>query len=154
MPSKADAPEMFNDFEILVGGEGRHNASSPLGQGPTRTPTRNGHVSLRKPTFSKVFRWQPPDPHAAPPDSVEVVGSFTDWRKVPFTRDSVTSAWQLTLHEIPGNRTHRYMILVNGEPAQDKHADGLAVPQGFDEQQFQLMTPRGPRVFLLFGQTK
>ena len=69
-------------------------------------------------------------------------------------RDAVTNTWQLTVRGIPGNRTHRYMLLVNGEPAQDKNCDGLAVPEGFDEQRYQLMTARGPRVFLLFAQTK
>ena len=69
-------------------------------------------------------------------------------------RDAITNTWQLTLHGIPGNRTHRYMLLVDGEPIQDRNADGLVVPESFDEQQFQLMTPRGPRVFLLFAQTK
>jgi hypothetical protein len=46
------------------------------------------------------------------------------------------------------------MLLVNGEPAQDKNCDGLATPQDPDEQRYQLMTARGPRVFLLFAQTK
>ena len=68
--------------------------------------------------------------------------------------DAATDSWQVVLHEIPGNQTHRYMLLVNGEPAFDKYCDGLAVPSSFEEQQYQLMTPRGPRVFLLFAQTK
>jgi hypothetical protein len=46
------------------------------------------------------------------------------------------------------------MLIVNGEPASDKNCDGLAVPEGFDEQKYQLMTVRGPRIFLLFAQTK
>ena len=46
------------------------------------------------------------------------------------------------------------MLLVNGEPAHDKNSDGQAVPQGFDEQRYQLTTARGPRVFLFFTQTK
>ena len=46
------------------------------------------------------------------------------------------------------------MLLVNGEPAHDKNSDGLAVPQGVDEQRYQLKTAKGPRVFLFFAQTK
>jgi hypothetical protein len=46
------------------------------------------------------------------------------------------------------------MLLVNGEPAHDKNCDGLAVPQSAEEERYQLMTARGPRVFLLFAQTK
>lgn len=149
-----DALEMFNTFDTLVGGKVRRNGGSPFTESSSVAADRTRSAPAHKPTFSKVFRWQPPHPHASAPDSVEVVGSFTDWRETALTRDAITNTWQLTLHGIPGNRTHRYMLLVNGEPAQDKSADGLAVPESFDEQRFQLMTPRGPRVFLLFAQTK
>ena len=71
-----------------------------------------------------------------------------------FTRDPITNTWQLALQGIPGNRNHRYMLLVNGEPTPDKNSDGLAVPQGIDEQRYQLTTASGPRVFLFFSQTK
>ena len=112
------------------------------------------NFSGRKQVFSKFFRWQLPDGHTREPESVEVVGSFTNWEKVPLTRDSERDAWQVTLHDIRINRTHHYMILVDGKPAYDKYNDGLAFPQKPEEKQYQIMTDNGPRVFMLFAQTK
>ena len=105
-------------------------------------------------TFSKVFRWRLPDGQTAAPASVEIAGSFTHWQKVPLTRDSELDAWHVTLHHIPGNRTHHYALLVDGQPVYDKNADGLAIPHGAQEEQFQFMTERGGRVFMLYAQTK
>ena len=110
--------------------------------------------SGRKQVFSKVFRWRMPEGHTREPVSVEVVGSFTHWQKVPLTRDSAHDAWQVTLNYVQNNHTHRYMILVDGKPAYDKYNDGLAFPQGPEEEQYQIMTDKGPRVFMLFAQTK
>jgi hypothetical protein len=93
-------------------------------------------------------------PGAPRPVSVEVVGTFTGWRALLFVQDTITDTWHLALDGIPGNRTHRYMLLVNGVPTHDKNCDGLAVPEDFEERRHQLMTARGPRVFLLFAQTK
>lgn len=145
---------MLNTFGNVAPGNTRVNGSCAVldsGGAPTARSRRN---TEQGPTFSKVFRWQPADPHEPTPDSVELAGSFTDWRAMALTRDAVTNTWQVTLHGIPGNRTHRYMLLVNGKPASDKNCDGLAVPEGFDEQKYQLVTVRGPRIFLLFAQTK
>jgi hypothetical protein len=105
-------------------------------------------------TFSKIFRWQPEQPGGPMPVRVEVAGSFNGWQRVALKRDLVTGVWQLTLHDIPGNRTHNYMLLVNGRPVNDKFADGLAVPHTPEEKQHQFETPRGPRVFMLASQTK
>lgn len=68
--------------------------------------------------------------------------------------DRATKAWHVTLDNIPGNRTHNYMLLVNGQPTADKFCDGLSVPHTDEEKQYQLITPRGPRVLMLFSQTK
>jgi len=46
------------------------------------------------------------------------------------------------------------MLLVDGKPTPDLHSDGLAVPECVEEQRFHLLTARGPRIFLPFGQTK
>ena len=108
----------------------------------------------RSHSFSKVFRWQPEQAGGPMPVRVEVAGTFNGWQRLPLKRDRVSGVWQLTLHDIPGNRTHNYMLLVNGRPVPDKHADGLAVPHTPEEQQHQLTTPRGPRVFMLASQTK
>jgi hypothetical protein len=108
----------------------------------------------RTPTFSKIFRWQPDQPGGPMPVRVEVAGTFNGWQPVALKRDRISGVWQLTLHDIPGHRTHNYMLLVNGKPAPDKNADGLAVPHSAEEKQCQLLTPRGPRVFMLFSQTK
>jgi hypothetical protein len=133
--------------------EYQDNAPRQWPKGSPQLPMSRGAPG-HGPTFSKIFRWQPPDAQAPPPVSVELAGSFTEWRPVAFSRDAITNTWQLSLKAIPGNRSHRYMLLVNGEPAHDKNSDGLAVPQGFDEQRYQLTTARGPRVFLCFAQTK
>jgi hypothetical protein len=46
------------------------------------------------------------------------------------------------------------MLLVDGQPAHDRNSDGLAVPHGPQEKHYQFMTSRGPRLFMLFAQTK
>src|SRR6267142_3531120 len=145
---------MFDTFDNLAGGNAPRNERSETMDTTSEPTARCIAISRQGPAFSKIFRWQPADPRDATPASVELAGSFTDWRAVALTRDAVTNTWQITLHGIPGNRTHRYMLLVNGEPAEDRNCDGLAVSEGFEEQQFQLMTGRGPRIFLLFAQTK
>ena len=104
--------------------------------------------------FSKVFRWRLPDGHTTEPKTVEVVGSFSHWQKVPLIRDSVLDAWHVTLHHLPGNRTHHYMLLIDGKPTYDHTCDGLAVPRGADEERFACPTDKGQRVFMLFAQTK
>ncbi|HUA67952.1 MAG TPA: hypothetical protein VMA13_05335 [Candidatus Saccharimonadales bacterium] len=114
-------------------------------------------VSLKKAegaqTFTKVFRWRLPDGQPKPA-TVEIAGTFTKWERVPLPRDAAQDTWQVMLHQIPFNRTHRYMLFVDGKPTQDKHCDGLAIPQGLQEEQCALPTARGPRVFMLFAQTK
>lgn len=116
--------------------------------GAPRSPQENKQV------FSKVFRWRLPDGVTTEPQLVQVVGSMTHWKPVEMTRDGKLDAWHVTLHHIPGNRTHHYVLLVDGKPTFDKSCDGLAVPHGFQEEQFQLTTDRGPRVMMLFAQTK
>jgi hypothetical protein len=46
------------------------------------------------------------------------------------------------------------MLLVNGRPTPHQDSDGFAIPHTAEEKQYQLDTPRGPRVFMLFSQTK
>lgn len=108
----------------------------------------------RQQTFTKVFRWRLPDGETEEPKTVEVAGSFTHWQKVALHRDGMIDAWHVTIHHIPGNRTHHYMLLVDGAPVYDHTCDGLAVPHGFQEEQFALATDKGPRVLMLFAQTK
>jgi len=57
-------------------------------------------------------------------------------------------------HNIPCNRTHHYMLFGDSKPVPDKHCDGLAIPRGPQEEQYALPTARGPRVLMLFAQTK
>lgn len=121
---------------------------------PLSSIPRLGMNTDRKQTYSKVFRWRLPDGQTAEPSKVEIVGSFTHWQKVPLIRDGVLDAWHATVHHIVGNKTHHYMLLVDGKPVHDKTADGLAIPHGPQEEQYQLMTDKGPRVFMMFGQTK
>ncbi len=112
-----------------------------------------GLVEL-KPTFTKIFRWHLPDGQKQEPATVEVVGTFTNWQKVPLVHDRVRGGWQVALEGLVSNRTHHYMLLADGQPVRDKHCDGLAVPRNAQEAQYALATPRGPRVFMLFAQTK
>ncbi|MFO1512858.1 MAG: glycogen-binding domain-containing protein [Verrucomicrobiota bacterium] len=147
-------PSMINSFDNQPCECAQRNAGSPMINGTSDRTAQSKALSRQGATFSKVFRWQPAGRHSPTPTTVEVVGSFSDWQALPLARDRITDTWQLTLDGISGNRTHRYMLLVDGVPADDKNCDGLAVPEGFVEQQHQLMTARGPRVFLLFAQTK
>ncbi len=104
--------------------------------------------------FTKVFRWPVPADQTPQPTTVEVAGSFNGWRRVSLSYDPPTRTWQIALNNIEGNRTHRYVILVDGKPIYDKTCDGLAAPQTPDEAKWGITTPRGPRVLLLFSQTK
>lgn len=114
----------------------------------------NNHSRGQSPTYAKVFRWRLPDGQTEEPNSVEIVGSFTNWQRVALMRDSTLDAWHVTLHNIPAHQTHHYMLLVDGVPTQDKNCDGMAPPHGLQEERYTITTDRGPRVFLLFAQTK
>ncbi|MCX6884455.1 MAG: hypothetical protein NTX27_05370 [Verrucomicrobia bacterium] len=146
---------MFENFTNLF-------SKKPAGKGgpmvreayTTQSPLQQTGSERNKQVYSRVFRWRLPAGQTEEPDSVDIVGSFTHWQKVPLIRDSILDAWHVTLHHIQGNRTHHYMMLVDGLPVYDKSCDGLAVPHGHDEERFQLDTDKGPRVLMLFGQTK
>jgi hypothetical protein len=118
------------------------------------SPVMRRDAHDRRLTFSKVFRWRLPDGDTHEPTQVEVVGSFSNWQTIPMLRDGVLDAWHVTVHHIPGNRTHHYMILVDGRPTYDKNCNGLAVPHGPQEERYALATDKGPRVFMLFAETK
>src|SRR6266581_6225869 len=74
-------------------------------------------------TYSKVFRWRLPDGQTDEPRTVEIIGSHTHWQRVLLQRDGKLDSWHATIHHIPGNRTHHYMLLIDGKPAQDKNCD-------------------------------
>jgi hypothetical protein len=130
----------------------KHEPAAPE---PVVRPALVGKASTApKPTYAKIFRWQLPEGRTPEPATVEIVGTFTNWQKVPLTRNNKADGWQVTLYDVPAHKTHHYMLLVDGQPAHDKNSDGLAVPHGPQEKQYQLMTSRGPRLFMLFAQTK
>ncbi len=104
--------------------------------------------------FTKVFRWPVPAGQAPQPKVVEVVGSFTGWRQVPLSYDPSSRTWQIILNNIEGNRTHRYVMLVDGKPTYDRTCDGLTAPGSPEEAPWQIDTPKGSRVMLMFAQTK
>jgi hypothetical protein len=108
----------------------------------------------RPQTFTKIFRWRLPTGQTQEPATVEVVGTFTKWQKVPLVHDDARRVWQATLNDIPCNRTHHYMLLVDGKPVRDEQCDGLGIPRNAQEAQYQLVTTRGPRVLILFAQAK
>ena len=116
------------------------------------TPSQ-AQAGFRTATFNKVFRWTH-DEAGDPPAIVEIAGSFSAWERYALGYDETTATWQITLEGIPGNHTHTYMIFADGQPVADKNADGLAIPQNPREIEHQLTTARGPRVFLLYSQTK
>jgi 1,4-alpha-glucan branching enzyme len=130
--------------------------TTPPGVRPTSAiPHRPGADRHEQQTgYNKVFRWPVPAEQTPQPTTVEVAGSFSGWRKVPLAYDPPTKTWQITVNGIEGNRTHQYVILVDGRPSYDKTCDGLAAPQTPDEAKWRIETPKGPRVMLLFGQTK
>jgi len=133
---------------------------SPHKTGPALPGTTSGlKVPAQKPaerrqSYSKVFRWRLPEGQTQEPATVEVAGTFTNWEKVPLLRDRALDGWHVTLHNLQCARMHHYMLLVDGQPVRDKFCDGLAVPHGPQEEQYQLMTDRGPRVLMLFAQSK
>ena len=143
--------EVLSDFLCL---RAPLKSGSPVSKSFLNGSPPRKNFSGRKQVFSKIFRWRLPDGHTREPVSVEVVGSFTNWEKVPLTRTHARDAWHVMFNDIPNNRTHHYMILVDGKPAYDKHNDGLSIPHGPEEVQYQITTDRGPRVFMLFAQTK
>ena len=105
-------------------------------------------------TYARIFRWKPAVEVAERPWRVEIVGSFTRWQTISLTHDAVQNAWTITIDGIPGKKTHHYMLLIDGSPVFDPSCDGFALSQGFDEEQFALPTEKGPRVLMLFAQTK
>jgi len=145
---------MSENFGNLIARRAPQKGGPLIPEPRSGTPALGRDSTERRQTYSKVFRRRLPDGQTHDPASVEVVGSFTHWQKVPLIRDGVLDAWHVTLHHIEGNRTHHYMLLVDGKPAYDRACDGLAVPHGYQEEQYQLMTDKGPRVFMLFAQTK
>lgn len=108
----------------------------------------------RRPTYTKIFRWAVAEGEANPPASVEIIGSFSNWKRVPLTFDAATRTWVAFVRDIEGNRTHHYVFLVDGTPVCEENCDGLAAPSGPEEARWQITTKNGPRVMLLFGQTK
>ena len=128
--------------------------ASYAGASPTipRDPESGSHEHHAG--FSKVFRWPVPADQVPKPTTVEVLGSFNGWRKLPLSYDPPTRTWQITVNHIEGNRTHRYVCLVDGKPSYDKTCDGLVDPRTAEEAKWAIATPRGLRLMLLFSQTK
>ena len=119
----------------------------PMARRPGSTPNQGL-------TFSKVFRYRLPDGQTEEPRTVEIVGSFNSWQKAALQRDGKLDSWHATIHHIPGNTTHHYMLLIDGKPTMDRNCDGLAVPHGPQEESFAVQTEKGPRVLMMFAMTK
>lgn len=145
---------MFQRIGSMFGGGGAQPKNGHSHPTPGASSPVTARPMDRKPTYSKVFRWTLPTGETEEPRSVEVVGSFTDWQRVPLLKDPKVKTWHATVQNIPGNKTHHYMLLVNGQPTVDKGCDGYALPQGDHEERYALQTARGPRLFMLFAQTK
>ncbi len=118
---------------------------------PMRRPAANKDSRTN---YARIFRWGPPAENTGLPVSVEIVGSFTRWVPVPLKHNTVDNTWAVTVDSIPGNKTHHYVLLLDGKPTYDPFCDGYAMPVGFDEEQFALQTPKGARVLMLFANAK
>jgi hypothetical protein len=146
---------MIGGITNFVANKGRTTMRRPAAEFAPILPRRpEAEKNEQRTGFTKVFRWPVPAGQTPPPTAVEVVGSFSGWRKVPLSYDPTTRTWQLILNDVESNRTHRYVILVDGKPSYDKTCDGLTAPQTHDEAKWQIATPKGPRIMLLFSQTK
>ena len=146
---------MIDAITSFIESKDRPRTKPPVARFVTTLPRRPEPEKHEPRTgFTKVFRWPVPADQTPQPTTVEVAGSFSGWRKVPLSYDPPSRTWQVILNDIEGNRTHRYVILEDGKPSYDKNCDGLATPQTPDEAKWQIATPKGPRVMLLFGQTK
>jgi len=64
---------------------------------PTPSPALPRNAGERKPTYAKVFRWQLPADQTVAPKTVEIIGSFTDWQRVPLRRDDGRDSWETTV---------------------------------------------------------
>lgn len=146
--------QSFGNYFVRKPAVAGHAVHRPVASHGHGHAPANGHSAERKPVFTRIFRWQLPDGQTTVPASVEIVGTFTNWQKVPLQHNGTCDGWHVALHDIPAHRTHHYMLLVDGQPAKDRNNDGYTVPHGPQEEQYQIMTPRGPRVFMLFAQTK
>jgi hypothetical protein len=146
---------MFHKIGSMFRGGGAHPKSAQPSPTPgVSSPVTSPGATNRKPTYSKVFRWSLPEGEPEEPRSVEIVGSFTDWQRVPLLKDAKVKTWHANIQNIPGNKTHHYMLLVNGTPTMDKGCDGHALPQDEHEERYAIQTARGPRLFMLFAQSK
>ena len=145
---------MFETFGNLFGRKPAGKGGPLIPEPSSAMAPQRREPAERKQTFSKVFRWRLPDGQTHPPTTVEVAGSFTHWHKVALMHDSAVDGWHVTIHHIQGNRTHHYALLLDGKPIYDKTCDGLAVPHGPDEERYQVQTEKGPRVMMLFAQTR
>jgi hypothetical protein len=146
---------MIDSIDSYVEWKSKTKTRPPGASGALKAPTPLGAEPREQPTgFTKVFRWPVPATETPQPAAVEVVGTFSGWRKVPLSYDPPTRTWQIALNNIEGNRTHRYVVLVDGKPSYDKTCDGLVAPQTPDESKWQIATSKGSRVMLLFAHTK
>lgn len=139
-------------FKKLMGGSSKPAANAHAHIPTTALPRRS--PSSQNANYSKVFRWHH-GPGEHDPQRMEIVGSFTHWRPVPLSKTPGShGTWQATIENIPANKTHHYMLLMDGKPHMDKHSDGYAAPVGPEEERYAIETPRGPRLFMLFAQAK
>lgn len=146
---------MFGKIRNALGGSksASRNGGTLLAEAP-RPGLQRVPQEASKQVFTKVFRYRLPAGQTEEPQSVEVVGSFSHWQRVPLLRDGKLDSWHAIVHQIPGNRTHHYMLLIDGKPTHDNTCDGMVAPHGPQEERYQLKTDRGPRVLMMFSQTK
>ena len=146
---------MIDSTDSYVEWKSKTKTRSPGATGALKAPTPPGAEPCeQRAGFTKVFRWPVPVDQTPQPTTVEVARSFSGWRKVPLSFDPPSRTWHISLNNIEGNRTHRYVMLVDGKPSYDKTCDGLTTPQTSDEAKCQIATPKGPRIMFLVAQTR
>ena len=140
---------MFNKGTPQKSAQTQRDQAAPVASsGNRRGPGTAGQ------SYTRVFRWRLPEGETHEPKSVEIVGSFTNWKRVSLQHDARQGAWHGSIQNIPSGKTHHYMLLIDGKPTLDKACDGYAIPHGPQEEAYQLQTDRGPRVLMLFAQAK
>ena len=130
-----------------------HKHGAPVPEPVVRSALAGKAPAAPKPTYAKIFRWQLPE------DRMQARVTVNCWQIHQLAEGAADSRSQggrvaATIPDVPAHKTHHYMLLVDGQPAHDKNSDGLAVPHGPQEKRYQMMTGRGPRLFMLFAQTK
>src|SRR5258708_462358 len=80
-------PTMFDSFGSAFNRKPPHKGGPMVPESASALSSGQKNPAERKLVYSKVFRWVPPDGQTQSPATVEVLGTFTHWQKVPLIHD-------------------------------------------------------------------